>query len=165
MQNTFSQSGNDSKWFLKIIFQNRYVELKTPPPPWKKNTLNLHFDYWNPSLSHFCKRVSPSCRNSRGEAEVAFYQTWREMMLWHGREFVYFQSKLDHIFPEEIHKPVAKSLLQVANLTRKSYSNVRGMFFWNSVISEAEYERNNILGKFPNISLYWSKGKVHEIKK
>ena len=31
MQNTFSQSGNDSKWFLKkIIFQNRYVELETP---------------------------------------------------------------------------------------------------------------------------------------
>ena len=165
MQNTFSQSGNDSKWFLKIIFQNRYVELKTPPLHGKKNTLNLHFDYWNSSLSHFCKRVSPSCRNSRGEAEVAFYQTWREMMLWHGREFVYFQSKLDHIFPEEIHKPVAKSLLQVANLTRKSYSNVRGMFFWNSVLSEAEYEGNNILGIFPNISLYGSKGKVHEIKK
>ena len=32
MQNTFSQSGNDSKWFLtKIIFQNRYVALETPP--------------------------------------------------------------------------------------------------------------------------------------
>ena len=34
MQNTFSQSGNDSKWFLtKIIFQNRYVALETPSRP------------------------------------------------------------------------------------------------------------------------------------
>ena len=53
MQNTFSQSGNDSKWFLtKIIFQNRYVALETPPPPFMANAiLNFHFDYLNPSLS------------------------------------------------------------------------------------------------------------------
>ena len=54
MQNTFSQSGNDSKWFLrKIIFQNRYVALKTPSrplPSFMANTiLNFHFDYLNPS--------------------------------------------------------------------------------------------------------------------
>ena len=56
MQNTFSQSGNDSKWFLiKIIFQNRYVALETPSrptPPFMANTiLNFHFDYLTPSLS------------------------------------------------------------------------------------------------------------------
>ena len=56
MQNTFSQSGNDSKWFLtKIIFQNRYMALKPgldPPPPFMANAiLNFHFDYLNPSLT------------------------------------------------------------------------------------------------------------------
>ena len=54
MQNTFSQSGNDSKWFLtKIIFQNRYVALETglDPPPFMANAiLNFHFDYLNSSL-------------------------------------------------------------------------------------------------------------------
>ena len=37
--------------FQKIIFQNRYVELEIPPPSWKKNILNFHFDYLNTSLS------------------------------------------------------------------------------------------------------------------
>ena len=47
----FSQSGNDSKWlFKKIIFQNRYVELETPPLH-GKNILNFHFDYLKPSLN------------------------------------------------------------------------------------------------------------------
>ena len=55
MQNTFSQSGNDSKWFLtKIIFQNRYVALETPsrpPPPFMANAiLNFHFDFLTTSL-------------------------------------------------------------------------------------------------------------------
>ena len=93
-------------------------------------TKSKFYHCFSASHCHFCRRVSPSCRNSWGEAEVAFYQTWREMMLWHGREFVYFQSKLDHIFPEEIHKPVAKSLWQVAYLTKKSYSKVRGILFF-----------------------------------
>ena len=57
MQNTFSQLGNDSKWFLKkSFFQNRYVALETPsrPPPLIANAiLNFHFDYLNPSLSVF----------------------------------------------------------------------------------------------------------------
>ena len=48
MQNTFSQSGNDSKWFLtKIIFQNRYVALETP---WRTPPLHgkchLKFPFW-----------------------------------------------------------------------------------------------------------------------
>ena len=51
MQIAFSQSGNDSKWFLKkIIFQNRYVALETPPPFMVKTILNFHFDYLTPSL-------------------------------------------------------------------------------------------------------------------
>ena len=36
----------------KIIFQNRYVELETPPPFMAKTILNFHFDYWNPSLTY-----------------------------------------------------------------------------------------------------------------
>ena len=49
MQNTFSQSGNDSKWFLtKIIFQNRYVALETPsrPPPPLHGKCHLKFPFW-----------------------------------------------------------------------------------------------------------------------
>ena len=48
MQNTFSQSGNDSKWFLtKIIFQNRYMALETPsrPPP-LHGKCYLKFPFW-----------------------------------------------------------------------------------------------------------------------
>ena len=41
----FSQSGNDSKWFSKkIIFQNRYGELETPPPLHGKK--HLKFPFW-----------------------------------------------------------------------------------------------------------------------
>ena len=37
--------------FKKIIFQNRYVALETPPSPFMANTiLDFHFDYWNTSL-------------------------------------------------------------------------------------------------------------------
>ena len=69
MQNTFSQSGNDSKWFLKkIIFQNRYVALETPsrpPPPVMANTiLNFHFDYLNPSLKCCTKTQSYDCEGN-----------------------------------------------------------------------------------------------------
>ena len=56
MQNTFSQSGNDSKWFLtKIIFQNSLMANETPsrPPPFMANALlNFHFDYWHTSLTN-----------------------------------------------------------------------------------------------------------------
>ena len=37
----------------KIIFQNRYVALETPPPFMANAILNFHFDYWHPSLSWF----------------------------------------------------------------------------------------------------------------
>ena len=49
MQNTFSQSGNDSKWFLKkSIFQNRYVALETPsrPPLPLHGKNHLKFPFW-----------------------------------------------------------------------------------------------------------------------
>ena len=36
--------------FKKIIFQNSYVELETPPPFMEKTILNFHFDYLNSSL-------------------------------------------------------------------------------------------------------------------
>ena len=65
MQNTFLQSGNDSKWFLKkIIFQKRYVALETPPPFMANTILNFHFDYWNTSLRETGKRkcfINKSC--------------------------------------------------------------------------------------------------------
>ena len=48
VQNTFSQSGNDSKWFLtKIIFQNRYVALETPSRPTPLHgKCHLKFPFW-----------------------------------------------------------------------------------------------------------------------
>ena len=59
MQNTFSQSGNDFKYFLKkIIFQNRYVALETPPPPFMANAiLNFHFDFLTTSLKENHKHI------------------------------------------------------------------------------------------------------------
>ena len=40
-------------FFKKIIFQNRYVELETPPFM-EKTILNFHFDYLNTSLTVMC---------------------------------------------------------------------------------------------------------------
>ena len=52
MQNTFSQSGNDSKWFpKKSFFRISMWNSRPPPPSWKKTILNFHFDYRNPSLA------------------------------------------------------------------------------------------------------------------
>ena len=55
MQNTFSQSGNDSKWFLKkSFFKIGKWQTRPPrdPPPFMANAiLNFHFDFLNPSLS------------------------------------------------------------------------------------------------------------------
>ena len=55
MQNTFSQSGNDSKWFLKKSFFKIGKWHSRPPrdpPPFMANAiLNFHFDYLTPSLS------------------------------------------------------------------------------------------------------------------
>ena len=93
MQNTFTQSGNDSKWFLKkIIVQNRYVALKTPsrppPTPFMKNSiLNFHFDYPHTSLiltlilishhiSEMCTPDSPGApapRSACSEPSATFF--------------------------------------------------------------------------------------------
>ena len=55
MQNTFSQSGNDSKWFSKKSFFRIGMWHSRPPrdpPPFMANTiLNFHFDYLNTSLT------------------------------------------------------------------------------------------------------------------
>ena len=56
--------------FKKIIFQNRYVELETPPPSWKKNILNFHFDYLNTRLS--LSQLSVRLKRLLTEA----YATW-----------------------------------------------------------------------------------------
>ena len=54
MQNTFSQSGNDSKWFLKKSFFRigMWNSRPLPPPFTEKNILNFHFDYLNTSLTY-----------------------------------------------------------------------------------------------------------------
>ena len=41
--------------FKNIIFQNRYVELQTPPFMEKK-ILKFHFDYLNPSLNRLSEQ-------------------------------------------------------------------------------------------------------------
>ena len=43
--------------FKIIIFQNRYVELETPPPFMEKTILNFLFDYLNPSHSRGVKKT------------------------------------------------------------------------------------------------------------
>ena len=50
MQNTFSQSGNDSKWFSKKSFFRIGMWNSRPPPFMEKTILNFHFDYLHPSL-------------------------------------------------------------------------------------------------------------------
>ena len=59
-QNTFSQSGNDSKWFLtKIIFQNRYVALETglDPPTMGEQWLLKQFCLNHP-VEHIQKQLA-----------------------------------------------------------------------------------------------------------
>ena len=51
MQNTFSQSGNDSKWFSKKSLFRIGRWNSRHPPFMEKNILNFHFDYLNTSLS------------------------------------------------------------------------------------------------------------------
>ena len=50
MQNTFSQSGNDSKWFLKKSFFKIGMWHSRPPPFMANTILNFHFDYRHTSL-------------------------------------------------------------------------------------------------------------------
>ena len=75
MQNTFSQSGNNSKWFFKkIIFQNTYVEIVTHPPSiMEKSILNFHFDYLTTSLYYFADFKNNNNNNSRGINCIYFW--------------------------------------------------------------------------------------------
>ena len=46
MQNTFAQSGNDSKCFFKKNHLSEFVcGTQDPPPFMEKSILNFHFDY------------------------------------------------------------------------------------------------------------------------
>ena len=49
VQNTFWQSGSDSRWFLNNYF-SKYLNGTRDPPHMEKSILNFHYDYWNPSL-------------------------------------------------------------------------------------------------------------------
>ena len=64
MQNTFPQSGNDSKWFLKKSFFKIGMWHSRPPrdpPPFMANAIfNFHFDFLNPSLSR-TQHSGPLC--------------------------------------------------------------------------------------------------------
>ena len=85
MQNTFSQSGNGSKWFsTKIIFQNRYVALETPPrPPPLHGKCHLKFPFWffesvpNP---HFRQKVQvgQTARLRKFSGWQSGWLKWRE---------------------------------------------------------------------------------------
>ena len=58
----------------KIIFQNRYVALETPPPFMANTILNFHFDYLHPFLRLCLKKFVGYIRNRRqkvGAAEAA----------------------------------------------------------------------------------------------
>ena len=67
MQNTFSQSGNDSKWFLKKTFFKIGMWHSRPPrdpPPFMANAiLNFHFDYLTTSLSVYRAKYKKSYYN------------------------------------------------------------------------------------------------------
>ena len=69
MQNTFSQSGNYSEWFLtKIIFQNRYVALETgldPPPLHGKCHLKFPFWFFEPLPYTMMMMNLTICSNSK----------------------------------------------------------------------------------------------------
>ena len=66
-------------FFKKIIFQNTYVELGTPPPSWK---IHLKFPFWlfdylpktEPRAQHF---LGPSC--SQRIVTKLYYAQWRPL--------------------------------------------------------------------------------------
>ena len=61
--------------FKKILFQNRYVELETPPLM-EKSILNFHFDYLNPSLM-FPKIVKENIVNINRKHDVLAFSKHR----------------------------------------------------------------------------------------
>ena len=88
MQNTFSQSGNDSKWFLKqFIFQNSYVALETPsrPPP-LHGKCHLKFPFWFfdylPYLEQFIFLPKPWCSIYGENYHWSIFESfWKESMI------------------------------------------------------------------------------------
>ena len=75
MQNTLSQSGNDSKWFSKKSFFRIGMWHLRPPPFMAKAILNFHFDYLKPSLAQldvFCCLHCAICINHFFRHEVIF---------------------------------------------------------------------------------------------
>ena len=76
MQNTFSQSGNDSKWFLKKSFF-KIGKWQTRPPrdphPFMANAiLNFHFDYLTTSLIKSLSILRTNTRPKNSLTQILF---------------------------------------------------------------------------------------------
>ena len=69
-------------------------------------------------------------------------------------EFVYFESKLDHIFREQIHNPVAESQWQVADLRNKKIQKMATTYI---IISKHKYYHfvNKYTTQWPSRSGRW----------
>ena len=80
MQNTFSQSGNDSKWFLKNHFSEYVCWTRDPPPSLKKSSLISILIIWlspTPDLMKF--QFQSSTENSapvRKKTHYAHCRFW-----------------------------------------------------------------------------------------
>ena len=96
MQNTFPQSGNDSKWFLKKSF-------------FKIGILDFHFDYWHPSLSNV---YDVDLSYSRGCGR----RRWSSRFVWQSRRPVQINMIVKVLFSV----PLIESVLmaRVDNATR-----------------------------------------------
>ena len=96
MQNTFSQSGNDSKWFLKKSFFKIGKWHSRPPrdpPPFMANAiLNFHFDYLTPSLNIFLCRLPGETSFSNFQVEK-FLQSFWQYCVWKCHSNTSFQTK------------------------------------------------------------------------
>ena len=91
MQNTFSQSGNDSKWFSKKTFFRIGMWNSRPPPPpstfMEKTILNFHFDYLTTPL-----RFILYLTTSELWVGIELYGVWknrRVLSCWPGFKFKY----------------------------------------------------------------------------
>ena len=149
MQNTFSQSGNDSKWFLtKIIFQNSLMANETPsrppPPPFMANTiLNFHFDYLHPSLSEWVyigmKMIALwSNRNCMRSANLNIFYIWVES--W---QHVHSIWKCGHWYWTS---PLAG--MQITTLTRLTYKCAHLRSTKESLTIEYKEIILDVLGEF-----------------
>ena len=137
MQNTFSQSGNDSKWFLiKIIFQNRYMALETPsrpPLPFMANAiLNFHFDFLHPSLTGNLLCMSTQFHYFSFPYLSFFETNYRESNPW-VREIpiIIWKLQLDHLQVQN--DETFDDLKSSHDLTLHSCARSRiNMWYWSS---------------------------------